>query len=112
MKTVVYVEINCKKCKADVLKAVAKLSDVDKIEVDEEKNTVTVTGKVDPMDVMTNLRKVKKMAQMLTVGSEKEEAKKDEKKEGGGPLPDCCRACDYIYVDFLPYSRPIECAIL
>jgi hypothetical protein len=61
---------------------------VDKIEVDSEKSTMTVTGTVDPVDVIVQARKAGKRASVLTIGppappkpaEEKKPAEQDKKK--------------------------------
>jgi hypothetical protein len=51
---------------------------VDKIEIDSENSTMTVTGRVDPVDVIVQARKAGKRASIVTVGSPPKPA--DEKK--------------------------------
>ncbi|ONK58022.1 uncharacterized protein A4U43_C09F7090 [Asparagus officinalis] len=41
---------------------------IDKMEIDSEKNTMTVIGTADPMDVIKRLRKVCKSAEIVTIG--------------------------------------------
>ncbi|ONK78703.1 uncharacterized protein A4U43_C02F21550 [Asparagus officinalis] len=43
-------------------------SGIDKMEIDSEKNTMTVIGTADPMDVIKRLRKVCKSAEIVTIG--------------------------------------------
>ncbi|CAL5380178.1 unnamed protein product [Camellia sinensis] len=51
---------NCPKCKTKVLKAVTKIEGIDKISVDSEKGKLTVIGDVDPVLVVTQVRKTGK----------------------------------------------------
>lgn len=69
------------------------LSGVDKIEVDSEKSTMTVTGTVDPVDVVKQARKAGRRASVLTIGSPpktaeekkpEQEKKTEDKKASGG----------------------------
>ncbi|XP_015691979.1 heavy metal-associated isoprenylated plant protein 43-like [Oryza brachyantha] len=67
-KTVLRVDTSCDKCKRKVLQAVSGLQGVDKIEIDSEKSTMTVTGSADPVDVIERTRKAGKRAEVVTVG--------------------------------------------
>ncbi|KAF8769149.1 hypothetical protein HU200_006646 [Digitaria exilis] len=106
--TVLKVDTSCAKCKRKVLQAVSglhgtKLLDmdsgnatallgVDKIEVDSEKSTMTVTGTVDPVDVVKQARKAGRRASVLTIGpppkpaeeKKPEQGKKTEEKKASG----------------------------
>ncbi|TVU16436.1 hypothetical protein EJB05_39999 [Eragrostis curvula] len=77
-RTVLKVDTSCAKCKRKVLQAVSGLQGVDKIEVDSENSTMTVTGSVDPVDVIVQARKAGKRASVITVGSPPKPA--EEKK--------------------------------
>ncbi|GLJ20136.1 hypothetical protein SUGI_0365540 [Cryptomeria japonica] len=65
--TVISVQIYCCKCKQDVMKAAAGVDGVDSIQVDSSKNTVTVIGEADPVEVAKKIRKLKKNAEIVTV---------------------------------------------
>ncbi|KAJ1273295.1 hypothetical protein BS78_06G269300 [Paspalum vaginatum] len=83
--TVLKVDTSCAKCKRKVLQAVSGLQGVDKIEVDSEKGTMTVTGTVDPVDVIVHTRKAGRRASVLTIGpppkpAEEKKPAKEEKK--------------------------------
>ncbi|SPT20315.1 unnamed protein product [Triticum aestivum] len=89
-RTVLRVDTSCAKCKRKVMLAVSSLQGVDKIEVDSEKGTMTVTGGVDPVDVVeATRRKAGKRADVLTIGpppsastvSKPEEKKKPEQQQ-------------------------------
>ncbi|CAM0902183.1 unnamed protein product [Alopecurus aequalis] len=84
-RTVLRVDTSCGKCKRKVLLAVSGLQGVDKIEIDSEKGTMTVTGGVDPVDVVeATRRKAGKRADVLTIGpppSATSNAKPEEKKK-------------------------------
>ncbi|KAL6844429.1 hypothetical protein ACP4OV_026102 [Aristida adscensionis] len=80
-RTVLRVDTSCAKCKRKVLQAISGLQGVDKIEVDTEKGTMTVTGSVDPVDVIVQARKAGRRAQVVTIGPPpKPEEKKPEEK--------------------------------
>ncbi|RCV15015.1 hypothetical protein SEVIR_3G026200v4 [Setaria viridis] len=76
--TVIKVDTSCAKCKRKVLQAVSGLQGVDKIEVDSEKGTMTVTGTVDPVDVIVQARKAGRRASVITIGAPPKPA--EEKK--------------------------------
>ncbi|KAF7011548.1 hypothetical protein CFC21_025842 [Triticum aestivum] len=89
-RTVLRVDTSCAKCKRKVMLAVSSLQGVDKIEIDSEKGTMTVTGGVDPVDVVeATRRKAGKRADVLTIGpppsasaaSKPEEKKKPEQQQ-------------------------------
>uniref|UniRef100_A0ACD5UFA0 Uncharacterized protein n=1 Tax=Avena sativa TaxID=4498 RepID=A0ACD5UFA0_AVESA len=68
-RTVLRVDTSCGKCKRKVLLAVSSLQGVDKIEIDSEKGTMTVTGGVDPVEVVeATRRKTGKRADIVTIG--------------------------------------------
>uniref|UniRef100_A0ACD5V1E7 Uncharacterized protein n=1 Tax=Avena sativa TaxID=4498 RepID=A0ACD5V1E7_AVESA len=68
-RTVLRVDTSCGKCKRKVLLAVSSLQGVDKIEIDSEKGTMTVTGGVDPVEaVEATRRKTGKRADIVTIG--------------------------------------------
>eukprot|EP00253_Pinus_taeda_P024816 PITA_24816 len=122
-KTVVSVDIFCAKCKRNVMKKVATLNGVTSIEVDASKNTATVIGVVDPVEIVNKLRKLKKNAEILSVGpveqtqkkkeTKGEEVKKKENKEEDTKdnLPRSCPKCDVWYmIDDQIYYNP--CSIM
>ncbi|KAK4476778.1 hypothetical protein RD792_015938 [Penstemon davidsonii] len=109
LKIVIKVAINCQKCKTQVLKAVAKLTGVDEVTVDAEKGTLTVVGSVDPVCVITNVRKTGKYAEITSVGPPK---KPDPPKpEPCKPLPRCCKECQLVAVSHVTYENG-GCSIL
>ncbi|RZC30415.1 hypothetical protein D0Y65_001808 [Glycine soja] len=67
-KTVLKVDISCLKCKRKLLKIVSSLQGVDKIEADEGKGTLTVTGDADPYEIIVRIRKAGKHAEVVSVG--------------------------------------------
>ncbi|KAG4987951.1 hypothetical protein AAZX31_11G069600 [Glycine max] len=79
-KTVLKVDISCLKCKRKLLKIVSSIQGVDKIEADEGKGTLTVTGDADPYEIIVRIRKAGKHAEVVSVGPPQAPQKKDEKK--------------------------------
>ncbi|PAN40562.1 hypothetical protein GQ55_7G317100 [Panicum hallii var. hallii] len=89
--TVLKVDTSCAKCKRKVLQAVSGLKGVDKIEVDSEKGTMTVTGTVDPVDVIVQARKAGRRASVVTIGpppKPAEEKKPEQQNKGDGKKPE------------------------
>ncbi|XP_010276937.1 PREDICTED: heavy metal-associated isoprenylated plant protein 3-like [Nelumbo nucifera] len=109
-KSVIKVNINCQICKTEVLKAVTKLMDIDEVSVDSEKQTVSVTGLVDPVDVVKQITKVGKVAEVISVGppTKPESPKKPDDQK---PLPPCCNDCQLVAVSYGPYNGG-GCSIL
>ncbi|CAK9141466.1 unnamed protein product [Ilex paraguariensis] len=108
-KTVLRVSFNCQKCRTAVLKTVAKLQGIDSIAVDAEKWTLTVVGDVDPVRLVEQIRKIGKGAEIMSVGPPK--PKPAEPKEVHNPLPTCCKECQLVAVNYLPYEGGY-CSIL
>ena len=69
------------------VKIVLVRAGVDKVKVDSEKSTMTVTGTVDPVDVIVQARKAGRRASVLTIGpppkpaEEKKPAAEQDKKK-------------------------------
>ncbi|PWA66512.1 reverse transcriptase domain-containing protein [Artemisia annua] len=59
--------MHCEKCKTEVLKAVTKLSGINEVSVDLEKQMLVVIGDVDPVCVVKRVRKIGKIAEMLAL---------------------------------------------
>ncbi|XP_031486832.1 heavy metal-associated isoprenylated plant protein 2-like [Nymphaea colorata] len=106
LKIVLKVEFHCLKCKVLVMKTISTLMGIDKIEIDAEKSTVTVTGEVDPVAVVKQVRKIKKMVEIVTVGPPPKPEPKPEPKPDPKPcdLPTCCRSCEHISVTVERYG--------
>lgn len=70
-----------------------------KIEINAEKSTVTVTGEVDPVDVVKQIRKAGKMVEIVTVGPPSKKAAEAQ------PLPACSATCGHhISIGFEEYG--------
>ncbi|XAR52778.1 hypothetical protein NMG60_11021031 [Bertholletia excelsa] len=70
-KTELKVNMYCSKCRTQVLKAVTTLRGIDQVSVDRDKGTVTVVGDADPVSVASQIRKVGKVAEIISVGASK-----------------------------------------
>ncbi|KAH8479379.1 hypothetical protein Peur_050234 [Populus x canadensis] len=115
-RTVLKVDISCEKCKKKLLKAVSTLEGVDKIEADQAKGTLTVTGNADPYEIIMRTRKTGKHADVVSIGPPpappKQEKKPQEKKpEEKKPEekaqihdPHTCHQCRQIYLMQMPMS--------
>ncbi|XAR52775.1 hypothetical protein NMG60_11021028 [Bertholletia excelsa] len=75
-KTELKVNMHCNKCSAQVLKAVTAVRGIDQVSVDRENDTVTVLGDADPVMVASRIRKVGKVAEIISVGAPKPPEKK------------------------------------
>ncbi|XP_058084015.1 uncharacterized protein LOC131231731 [Magnolia sinica] len=113
-KTVLKVCINCLKCKTNILKAVAKLSGINELAVDDEKGTLTVIGDVDPVCVANRLKKMGKLIEIISIGPAKPPDKPKPPEKGKTdpkpPLPSCCDKCQFtmiIYDDVRPWINEL-----
>ncbi|XP_038716804.1 heavy metal-associated isoprenylated plant protein 43-like [Tripterygium wilfordii] len=111
-KTVIKVNINCEKCKTKAMKAVAKLSGINQISVDGEKQTLTVIGEVDPVKIIKQLKKIGMTADIVSVGPP-DTPKPPPSNPPPPPLPPCCNRCQLVAIGYLddPYNHSV-CVIL
>ncbi|GJT55680.1 heavy metal-associated isoprenylated plant protein 2-like protein, partial [Tanacetum coccineum] len=93
-KIEVNVNMHCEKCKTEVLKAVTKLSGINEVSVNLEKQMLVVIGDVDPVCVVKAVRKTGKIANITSVGPPK---KPDDKSK-----TDTCAI-------FCPPPPPLPC---
>ncbi|GMN39800.1 hypothetical protein TIFTF001_009039 [Ficus carica] len=110
-KTELKVNINCERCKKAVLKAVTKLCGIDQVSVNAEKGVLTVIGDVDPVMIVEQVRKVKKCAEIISVGPPKPPEKKKSPKHCA-VLPPSCKQCQLVAVSFEHYGGGQVCNIL
>ncbi|KAJ4965494.1 hypothetical protein NE237_017343 [Protea cynaroides] len=81
-RTVLKVNIACQRCRKKLLKAVSGLEDVDEIQVDAEKGTLTVTGNADPYEVAVRARTAIRYAEVVTIGPPPNPNSKTKKDDG------------------------------
>uniref|UniRef100_A0ACD5VSL1 Uncharacterized protein n=1 Tax=Avena sativa TaxID=4498 RepID=A0ACD5VSL1_AVESA len=86
-KIVIRADLICEKSKSEMLSAVAKLKGIKSMDMDHEKNTLTVVGAVDPVRVVQRLRKACFAATIVSVEDDKPKPKKTPCQEA------CEKAC-------------------
>ncbi|KAL0685961.1 hypothetical protein Bca4012_052809 [Brassica carinata] len=82
-KVEMQVDINCGKCKNQIMQAVTELEGVNQVVLDEEKSLLTVVGTMDPICIAEQLRKIKQKPVVVNIGPPKPPEKK----------PECCNPC-------------------
>lgn len=86
------------------MKQVATIEGITSIALDPSKNTVTVIGEADPVDIIKKVRKFRRSATIISIGPPKDDKKDDTKKDSSSvstapsQTPRTCQRCDIWYV--------------
>lgn len=105
------VNMHCQTCKTDVLKAVTNVLGIDEVSVDLEKQILVVIGDVDPVCVVARVRKIGKIAEIISVGPSKKPDVEKPKPKVPEPCPipclDSCCQILYPHPGFINDFQPI-----
>ncbi|CAN8255830.1 unnamed protein product [Cochlearia groenlandica] len=103
-KIEIKVDINCEKCKNQIMQAVTELEGVNQVSLDQEKSLLTVVGTMDPVCVIEQLKKIKQKPVVVSVGPPKPPEPKPE------PKPECkAEWCKPEWgKPYLPYGHPYD----
>ncbi|KAF5789688.1 putative heavy metal-associated domain, HMA, heavy metal-associated domain superfamily [Helianthus annuus] len=94
------------KCRRNVLKSVTKLSGIDQVSVDLEKETLVIVGNVDPVSVVKRVEKTGKRADIVSVGPPK---KPDPPKCEPIKIAYGHPVCTNVYPTLVAYEQPYPC---
>ncbi|KAL6320782.1 hypothetical protein AAG906_008782 [Vitis piasezkii] len=108
-KIILKLEVFDDKAKQKAMKNVSSLPGVTSISVDMKDKKLTVIGDVDPVCIVSKLRKFCR-TEILSVGPAKKEPKKEEKKDAKDQLADLVKAHQAFYSQYAPhyYVRSVE----
>lgn len=99
-RTVLKVPIAGKKCQTEIMKAVAKLDGIEKMEVDASKGTLTIVGEIEPVPIFKMLKKIGKTPEIVSVGPPRPKCE---------PWCNCTFCCPYVNQTHPTHSCPSYC---
>ncbi|KAI0504570.1 hypothetical protein KFK09_015522 [Dendrobium nobile] len=71
-------EISGSKSQKNIMMSIAKFEGINSIIIGPKKNLITIIGTADPVKILKDIRKLKILAELVSVGPESEEEEEEE----------------------------------